>query len=108
MQLIIVINKIIPFPGFPACTILFWLFCRHQPSETTITHENIHFRQELEMIFIFFYLWYAIEYVVRLLQYLDFHQAYRNISLEREAYTQQNSPTYLSTRPLYSWIHYLS
>nr|DAU35071.1 MAG TPA: hypothetical protein [Caudoviricetes sp.] len=33
-----------------------------------------------------FYLWYIIEYLIRLIMYRDTKLAYKNISFEREAY----------------------
>lgn len=73
----------------------------------TIIHENIHLKQQKEMFIVFFYLWYGIEWLVRLIQYKDSHEAYRNISFEREAYNNEYDDEYLSIRNFYEWIHYL-
>lgn len=73
----------------------------------TIIHENIHLKQQKEMFIVFFYLWYGIEWLVRLIQYKDSHEAYRNISFEREAYNNEYDDEYLSIRKFYEWIHYL-
>lgn len=75
----------------------------------TIIHENIHLRQQKEMLIVFFYLWYGIEWIVRLIQYKDSYEAYRNISFEREAYENENEydDEYLDVRKPYEWIHYL-
>lgn len=73
----------------------------------TIIHENIHLRQQKEMLVVFFYLWYAIEWIVRLIQYKDSHEAYRNISFEREAYNNEYDDEYLGIRKSYEWVHYL-
>lgn len=73
----------------------------------TIIHENIHLKQQKEMLIVFFYLWYGIEWIVRLIQYKDSHEAYRNISFEREAYNNEYDDEYLSIRKFYEWIHYL-
>ncbi len=62
-----------------------------------ITHELIHWRQQLEMLIIFFYLWYLIEWFVKLFRYGA--QAYVNISFERQAYAMDE------TR--FGWIKYL-
>ena len=51
----------------------------------TICHESIHFKQQIEMLVLFFYSWYIIEYLIKLFKYKN--NAYRNLSFEREAYS---------------------
>lgn len=70
-------------------------------------HEAIHIKQGNEMLWIFFYLWYGIEWLFRLIQYRDKMLAYYNISFEREAYINQLDDEYLIKRKLFSWIKYL-
>jgi hypothetical protein len=72
-----------------------------------INHELIHARQQLEMLWIFFFLWYGIEYLVRLLQKGRYSSPYRALSLEREAYENENDPDYLERRKAFTWIRYL-
>lgn len=74
-------------------------------SEKLINHETIHIKQQAEMLVIIFYLWYIIEWFVKLFKYRS--RAYRNISFEREAYENENNKEYLKNRRLYSWIKYL-
>jgi len=73
----------------------------------TLNHERIHARQQGEMLWIFFFIWYFIEYLVRLLIYRSHNRAYRNISFEREAYENAGNPDYLKKRKIYSWVKYL-
>jgi hypothetical protein len=73
----------------------------------TLNHEKIHARQQLEMLWFPFFLWYSIEYLVRLIIYRSHNKAYMNLSHEREAYANADNPEYLKTRPLYSWFRYL-
>ena len=49
----------------------------------------------MEMLYIFFYLWYAIEWLVRLIQCGNARQAYYNISLEKEAYYNMYNLAYI-------------
>jgi len=72
-----------------------------------INHEKIHLRQQIEMLVLFFYLWYGVEYLVRLFQYKNRHVAYLNISFEREAYTNENTPAYLKTRVFWGFLKYI-
>jgi len=59
------------------------------------------------MLFIFQWLWYGVEYLVRLAQYRNHDKAYYNISFEREAYDNEKNLEYLKTRPRWAWIKYL-
>ena len=69
--------------------------------EVTINHERIHTAQMRELLYIFFYLFYGVEYLLKLFKYSP-HKAYRNISFEREAYSNEGDLTYLKGRKLFS------
>lgn len=64
----IIYNNLIPFKGFAAINLFGILFVRKgvEVSEEMINHEAIHTAQMKEMLYVFFYLWYVIEWVVRL------------------------------------------
>lgn len=53
----------------------------------------------------FFYIWYVVEWFVKLF----FHgsSAYRNISFEREAYSNQEDDSYLKNRKMFAFFKYL-
>ncbi|KAA3620835.1 MAG: hypothetical protein DWP94_11665 [Flavobacterium sp.] len=72
-----------------------------------INHEKIHLRQQIEFLIIPFYLWYLIEYVIRLIQFRSTKIAYRNISFEREAYSNEKDLNYLKSRSFWSFIKYV-
>lgn len=72
--------------------------------KTLIRHESIHWKQQMEMLIIFFYLWYVIEWVIRL---FGSGNSYKNISFEKEANQNENNENYLTERKKYSWIKYL-
>jgi hypothetical protein len=103
-------NSLIPLKGFEAMNIAGFIFARkeYRPlSEKTIRHEKIHGRQTFEMIIVFFWLWYGIEWIVRWVQYRDADKAYRNISFEREAFKNEKNENYLNERKPFGWIKYL-
>jgi len=75
-------------------------------TEAEKNHELIHTRQMIEMLIVFFYLSYFIEWIIRLVQYRDRFQAYANISYEREAYANMYNLSYLKTRKLFTFTHY--
>lgn len=62
-----------------------------------LNHERIHLRQELEMLIIPFYIVYLTELLFK---------GYRNISFEREAYSNESDLNYLKIRKPYSWLKY--
>ncbi|TRO64182.1 hypothetical protein [Christiangramia sabulilitoris] len=72
-----------------------------------LNHEKIHLRQQLEMLVLFFYVWYAIEFFIRYLYCRDSMLAYRNISFEREAYRRENDLQYLGNRSFWAFIRFL-
>ena len=102
--MIIVKNKIIPFKGFSAIYLFGLLFTKKELSRTEINHELIHERQAKEMLFVFFYLWYLIEWLIRL---TGKGNAYHKISFEREAYINQNNLLYLTGRKMFNFIKYI-
>ncbi|WP_447951377.1 hypothetical protein [Chryseobacterium koreense] len=73
-----------------------------------INHEKIHLRQQLELLVIFFYIWYVVEYYYWMIKLKNQYLAYRYISFEREAYAKEGDLQYLKTRKLWSFWKYLS
>lgn len=107
----VIYNKYIPFKGYVAINLFGLVFARKEfkpLSRVTENHERIHTAQMRELLFVFFYLWYGIEWIVRLIQYRDSKEAYLNISFEREAYKNQNNLRYLKARNHYQNFKYLS
>ena len=72
-----------------------------------LNHEKIHLRQQLEMLLVFFYLWYVLEFLFRLIQYQNRNKAYRNISFEREAYVNEKDLNYLKKRSIWRFLKYV-
>lgn len=73
-----------------------------------INHEKIHLRQQIELLVIPFYLWYLIEFLVRLIQYKNAKEAYFNISFEREAYENDENLDFLKNRKVFNFLQYLN
>lgn len=72
-----------------------------------LNHERIHSRQIAEMLWVFFYLFYFIEWLIRLIQFRSPMLAYYNVSFEREAYRNDRNLDYLAQRKWYSSLKYL-
>jgi hypothetical protein len=75
-------------------------------SKKTKNHEMIHWKQQLEMLIIFFYLWYLIEWLIRLP--VNGRKAYVSLSFEQEAYGNESNYDYLKTRKPFSWFKYVN
>jgi hypothetical protein len=105
----IIYNNIIPFQGYKCINLFGILFCRKNAKidDKTIEHESIHSNQMKYMIWVFFYLWYVIEWFIKVFKYKNFHTAYRNISFEREAYKFEYVTGYHNEMTPYSWFKYL-
>ena len=76
-------------------------------SKYVLNHEKIHWKQQIEMLILPFYIWYLTELFIRKITFKKNYNAYSNLSFEREAYTNQYDLDYLNKRKLYSWIKYL-
>ena len=102
----VIYNNIIPFKGFKCINLFGVLFVRKgcRMSEVDFNHERIHTAQMKEMLYVFFYLWYFVEWLIRL---LGKGNAYRNISFEKEAYSNEMNLNYLEVRRMYAWTKYL-
>ena len=101
-----VYNSIIPFKGYLAINLFGVLFVRKEfkglieRDPTIENHEAIHTAQMRELLYVFFYIIYFFEWVYRLIFYTK--TAYKGISFEKEAYTNQNNLYYLKTRKHYA------
>ncbi len=78
-----------------------------KPSKILINHERIHFRQQLEMLILPFYVCYILEYLIFRLKGKSPNQAYMSISFEREAYANDNDLGYLKRRRFWGFWQYL-
>jgi len=100
----VIYNDLIPFKGFKAINLFGVLFvrneCRDRMREEDFNHEEIHTAQMKELLYVWFYILYFLEWVYRLV----FHTrtAYEGISFEREAYENQYNLSYLDTRKHYA------
>ena len=86
-------------------------------SDQFLNHERIHSRQWKELLHVGFIVWYLVEWFVRFVFYsikwivepksnFDWKHAYRNISFEREAYTNQSDESYIARRKRYLYKVY--
>jgi hypothetical protein len=93
--------------GHFASSIALWPFIfvrekQYRMDQVLINHEKIHLRQQLEMLIVFFYLWYGIEYLVYRFKGMSARTAYRKIRFEKEAYQFEDDPDYLKKRKMFA------
>ena len=94
--------------GSLAITILFFLFYRDEKlREDVRTHEYIHFRQQLELLFVGMWFIYIVNFLINLLKYKEFYKSYKNVVFEKEAYSNDKDSNYLNNRKVFSWVKYL-
>lgn len=101
-----IINKL---PAAAVAIYPFMLFKNKRISldSRVIRHELIHFRQQLELLVLPFYMLYLLNYLLNLIIYRDHDKAYRNISFELEAYSNDQDADYLLNRKMFAWFNYL-
>lgn len=115
----IIYNSIIPFPGFAYMNLFGILFgreeCKLNFTKRTLNHESIHTEQMKELLYIFFYIWYIIEWLIKI-PFSWFYKktkngykiskvAYRSISFEQEAFYNQYDYEYIENkRKRYNWL----
>lgn len=98
-------NHIIPFgKNYAAVNLFGVVFAKTGLSSHGLNHEYIHTMQQKEMLFVFFYLWYVVEWLIRVVQYRSFYQGYLHISFEREAYENMYNLHYPHLRKHFAWM----
>ncbi len=108
--MIVMVNKFILAKGFNGVSIWPFIILKHKHLKNDsilLNHEKIHLKQQAELLLIVFYLWYFMEYLIRILQYKNRLVAYRNISFEREAYRNELNMNYIASRQLWGFLNYL-
>jgi len=72
-------------------------------SDTTKTHETIHWQQYIELAIIGFPILYLAYWLVGLVKYRSGSIAYYQIPFEQEAYSNEENPYYVLTRKRWGW-----
>ena len=121
----IIRNKFIPFSGYKAINLFGVLFVRNNAKidDVTMNHEKIHTCQFIEVLIIslcltlpliviswwipllsfgIYYIMYVLEWLIKLPK----GNAYRRLSFEREAYTNQSNMEYLKKRKAFAFFKY--
>ena len=90
-----------------AITLWPFIICRDKSNIVMINHEKIHIKQQAEMLIIFFFIGYILNWIINLFYYkFNLFEAYINIVFEKDAYLNEEDLEYLNSRDLYSWVNY--
>lgn len=103
----VVYSGLIPFRGFVAVNLFGVVFVRrgHVASARLLRHEGVHSVQMRELLWVGFYLWYVMEWLVRLV--VCRRRAYMGIGFEVEARLGADDEGYLHKRRPYAWARYM-
>jgi hypothetical protein len=106
----ILFNKYIVPKDFVSLTLFPFIFLKsiaQKENKVLLNHEKIHLQQQKEMLVLFFYLWYTVEFLVRFVKTKNKNKAYRGISFEQEAYAHETDMLYIEKRPKWAFLKYL-
>ncbi len=107
--MIIIFPKLIG-QSFSALSIYPFVILKNKDLKTDkilLNHEYIHLQQQKELLWLIFFVWYVIEFLIKLIYYHQSYKAYRNISFEREAYHYETDLTYLKKRNYFAFLKFL-
>ncbi|UKM64807.1 hypothetical protein GSB9_01364 [Flavobacteriaceae bacterium GSB9] len=106
----IFISKFLVPNGYTGIALFPFVFIKSKhfaKNRVLLNHERIHLRQQLELLVIPFYIFYVLEFAIRLFYYKSRKMAYKNISFEREAYQKECCLEYLDKRPIWAFLKYI-
>ena len=106
----VIVSKYLTPVGFRALTIYPFVILRDvkdAEDSVLINHEKIHLRQQVELLWVFFFVWYGLEFLVHWMRLRNKYAAYRAISFEQEAYENEKDLDYLKQRSFWNFIRFL-
>lgn len=106
----ILVSKYFVPKGYDGITLYPFVFLNNEQqkrNKVLLNHEQIHITQQKELLVLFFYLWYVIEFFIRLQVCKNWSIAYKNISFEQEAYANHSNLMYIQKRPRWTFLKYI-
>ncbi len=108
MRPVIIQTCLMPGSRYVAITLFGMIFTRNRSllTDTLVNHEMIHCRQQLELLYLPFFIIYVMEWLYYIIRFRNWDRAYRSISFEREAYANGHDLHYLESRPCFANFRY--
>jgi len=106
----LIVSKYLIPNGYRGLAVFPFVFVKYRLDKENlvfVNHERIHLRQQMELLFIPFFLWYLVEFLVRYIQFKNWNLAYKNISFEREAYANEKNLDYLKQKKSWRFWRYI-
>jgi len=106
----IIFSKYLFHSSFNALAVWPFIFLKNKNliyDDVLINHERIHLQQQKEMLWLLFFVWYFLEFFIKLIIYKQPIEAYRNLSFEREAYKYEMDFNYIKKRKYWNFINFL-
>lgn len=89
--------------GSNAVTLGPFVFLRGKANPEVLRHELIHVKQGRELLYLGFFIAYALQAVYRLIRTRSVRKAYRSLPFEVEAHANDTKPGYLAIRKRFAW-----
>ncbi len=109
--MIVVVFKFLTARGIRGITLFPFIFISDKiylSDVVLLNHEKIHIRQQLELLILPFYFWYILEFFLGWIRFKDANKAYKNISFEKEAYSNEKNLYYLKTRSFWRFLKFIN
>lgn len=106
----LIVSKYLIPKGYAGMTVFPFIILKQKSyldNKSTINHEKIHIRQQIELLILPFYLIYFGNLFINIIRYRNFQMAYRNIIFEREAYANEKNLDYLKSRSFWRFLKYI-
>jgi len=96
----VIATRLVPNGNIIAITLFGLVFTRRRENVDShvLNHELIHCQQQLEWLYVPFFILYLLEWLWHWFRLRDWEQAYLAVSFEREAYLHGHDLEYLKKR----------
>jgi len=101
-----IVSKFSPIEAYAVAFFIF-IWCKGEISGSLRRHELIHWKQQLELLFVFQWILYISFWLVLWVYHKDRVKAYRLNPFELESYENQSDKLYLKMRRTFAWRHYI-
>jgi len=109
------LNRLSWFMKIGGITLWPWIILREsylhfnnkERHDKVVRHESIHIKQQEELLVIFFYILYVLNFILNIVLIVNIMSPYKNICFEREARANENNINYLNERKAWAWIKYI-